>query len=197
MGGLIPDWNSYHDPLNSVNNPSQMGPVWMEASRIAGVPIHERIWMENPPESSYPSCIAVKCAELQSSDAAEEYLRCLREAVMLQGRNIAKTEVLIELSESLTKTTPDLFNAIKFERDLLSGAGVNAFRDDLQKTRYHRIGRFPTLTFKRPNQAGVIITGYRPYKVLCDALTHIAPELSNLTEFIHSGLIKNQENQYN
>jgi putative protein-disulfide isomerase len=177
MGGLIADWNSFQDPMNSVNRPAQMGPLWMEASRIGGVPIHDRLWQEDPPASSYPACIAVKCAELQSPEAAEEYLLLLRETVMVKGRNIAKRDVLLEAAEELSKASPHLLDPDKFKKDLLSEAGVNSFRDDLQKVRYHGIGRFPTLTMRRPQQAGVIIIGYRPYKVLCDALMHIAPEL--------------------
>jgi putative protein-disulfide isomerase len=197
MGGLLPDWNSYHDPLNSVSRPSQMGPVWMEASRVSGVPIHDRIWMEDPPASSYPACIAVKCAELQSSEAAEEYLRCLREAVMLNGRNIARREILLELGEILSSASPHIFNFKKFKKDLHNDAGMNAFRDDLHKVRYHQIGRFPALTMRKPREAGIIIIGYRPYKILCDALTHIAPELFSIPGNNNFDILKNQRNQYN
>ena len=28
MAAMIADWNSYNDPLNSVNRPVQMGPIW-------------------------------------------------------------------------------------------------------------------------------------------------------------------------
>src|SRR4051812_2644561 len=66
MGGLIPAWNAYHDATNHVSRPIQMGPVWMHASQLSGMPMNTRIWMENPPASSYPACIAVCCAGLQS-----------------------------------------------------------------------------------------------------------------------------------
>jgi protein-disulfide isomerase-like protein with CxxC motif len=70
MAGMIADWGSYSDPLNSVSRPLQMGPIWREAQHLAGVAVDDRIWALDPPASSYPACLAVKAAELQSADAA-------------------------------------------------------------------------------------------------------------------------------
>jgi len=64
MGGMIPDWKNYADPVSSVSNPLQMGPVWMHASQVTKTPMHYGIWHEDPPYSSYPACIAVKSASL-------------------------------------------------------------------------------------------------------------------------------------
>lgn len=177
MGGLIADWNSYSDPMNSVSRPIQMGPVWMEARHISGVPIHERIWLDDPPASSYPACIAVKCALLQSASAGEAYLRSLREAVMVKGRNIAKREILIEVAGELAATPPKVLDLDQFVHDLETNAGVAAFREDLHKVHYHRIGRFPTLTLSKPKGPGVIIVGYRPYQALLTALKQVAPDI--------------------
>src|SRR5690606_12765756 len=66
LGGMLPDWKSYNDPINTVSRPIQMGPVWTDASHLSGMPIDSLLWFYNPPESSYPACIAVKCAQLQS-----------------------------------------------------------------------------------------------------------------------------------
>src|SRR5215217_1274269 len=77
MSGLLPEWNRYTDSLNSVSRPAQMGPIWMEAAHISGMPIENRIWIENPPSSSYLACVAVKCAALQSPALEEMYLRLL------------------------------------------------------------------------------------------------------------------------
>ena len=92
MGGLIPDWKTFTDSVNLVTRPLQMGPVWMHIAETTKVKIDPAIWMRDPPTSSYPACIAFKCAELQSKQAAELYLSILREAVMLFGQNISKTD---------------------------------------------------------------------------------------------------------
>lgn len=173
MGGLIPDWATYHDPMNSVSRPAQMGPLWMEAQHLTGTSINYEIWMKDPPASSYPACIAVKSAEFQSLEAGEAYLRALREAVMIKGKNIAKPEVLVEIGEQLSHNEPQLFDSEQFISDLSGEESRNAFRKDLQKVSYNHIGRFPTLTITKPRQGGVIITGYRPYEVLLQALSQV------------------------
>src|SRR3954471_3369508 len=88
MTGLLASWKNFSDPLYSVTRPQQMGPVWMEAGTVSGMPVHHKLWVEDPPASSYPACIAVKSVQLQSPAAGIKYLRMLREAVMIQGLNI-------------------------------------------------------------------------------------------------------------
>lgn len=175
MGGLIPNWNHYNDPMNNVSRPIQMGPVWMEAKHLSGMPMDSLLWHNNPPESSYPACLAVKCAARQSPDAAELYLRKTREAVMINGRNIGKQEILIEIGNVLGKEAPEIFDAKRFISDLRQNAGLEGFREDMQKALYHKISRFPTLTISKGNEPGVMIVGYRPYDALVTALEQVAP----------------------
>lgn len=173
MGGLLPGWNNFHDPVNSVSRPIQMGPVWMHASQLSGMPIEHNLWMKDPPASSYPACIAFKCVELQSPQMADKFLRLLREAVMMNGRNIAKSEVLQHLAETLRIQFPD-FDISRFRSDLTNENGREAFRLDLTQVRYHAINRFPTLIMRQAKLGSVIVTGYRPYPVLTDALQKIS-----------------------
>lgn len=175
MGGLLPNWESFTDPMNTVEKPIQMGPVWMEAQHISGMPINNRIWFENPPESSYPACIAIKCAELQSADASEAFLRRTREAVMVEGRDISKHETLISIGKELSEQLPGIFDFQQFSKDMEEEAGIEKFREDLQKARYHQISRFPALTIKVPGGKGVLIVGYRPFEALVTALEQAAP----------------------
>lgn len=176
MGGMIPDWQKFSDPLNAVSRPVQMGPVWMEAKHLTGTPIDESIWVKDPPSSSYPACIAVKTAGLQSARAEELYLRRIRRAVMLECRNIAHAEVLHDLARQTSQEFSGIFDFERFLTDFNSEASRQAFRDDLAKTRYHQIGRFPSITMTEPAGKSLIITGYRPYEVLVDALTAILPK---------------------
>ena len=177
MGGLIPNWDKYSDPMNIVNKPLQMGPLWMEAKYTSGMPMQDKIWFTDPPASSFPACIAVKAASLQSAMAAEHYLRRVREAVMLHGHNIAKWEVLLRVAEELSGNSPELLNYEDFKRDAGREEAKKAFEEDLQKVRLHNISRFPTLTINKLDQPGVIIVGYRPYDALVAALKQVAPEL--------------------
>jgi predicted DsbA family dithiol-disulfide isomerase len=177
MAGMIADWGSYSDPVNAVSRPLQMGPIWREAQQRSGVALDDRIWAEDPPASSYPACIAVKAAELQSAAAADLYLGRLRVAVMAQRRNIARPEVLLEVADETAAAAPGRLDAERLRHDLAGAAARDALRNDIKEARYRGIGRFPTLTLRAANGTGVMIVGYRPYEVLCAALARIAPEL--------------------
>jgi predicted DsbA family dithiol-disulfide isomerase len=170
MGGMIPHWQSYNDPLNSVSKPIQMGPIWMHASEVTQVKMKYSIWHEDPPSSSYPASIAVKTARIQSKQAAEKYLYESRRTMMDDGMNISKPEVLLAVAKSLDGNDLDYTT---FEKDWNEGNGKEAFRQDLQKAKYHSIGRFPTLTFQNSEGKGVLITGYRPHDELEKAFDHV------------------------
>jgi putative protein-disulfide isomerase len=174
MGGLLPGWQSFNDPLFSVSRPMQMGPVWHEASMESGMKIYDKIWVEDPPASSYPACIAVKCAALQSAEAGIKYLRMVREAVMLHGKNIAKQEVLTKVAETLSGSHSGLLDMERFRHDLLeSDNGIEAFRIDLNEVQSRNIARFPTLILRASEKPSIMITGYRPYSVLRDAIKQV------------------------
>jgi predicted DsbA family dithiol-disulfide isomerase len=172
MGGLLPKWKNYNDSVNSVTRPIQMGPVWMHAKEISGMPIDFNIWMRDPPASSYPACIAVKCAALQSPQAEENYLRLLRETLMINGENISTQKTLFETAESLLEMNLQ-FDIDRFKEDFKNDNGLEAFRKDLQEIQYHHISRFPTLVIKNPMKKGVMISGYRPYSLLTEAVHQI------------------------
>lgn len=182
MGGMLPDWQTFSDPLNSVSNPGQMGLQWFQVRTQSGMPIDERIWHHDPPESSFPACLAVKAAERQGADCAERYLRRLREAVMLERRNIAREEILLDLARELDAGHESAtLDAERFAHDLHRPETLDAFREDVKLATYRGIGRFPTLTLRHVRGVGVIIVGYRPYEALRQALGGLAPELAPVT----------------
>jgi predicted DsbA family dithiol-disulfide isomerase len=178
MAAMLAGWNSYNDPLHAVSRPVQMGPIWRHAQHLSGVPVDDRIWVLDPPASSYPACLAVKAAELQSAAAAELYLRRLREAVMTERRNIARREVLLELADEVAVAAPDRMDAGRLRHDLEAAPARDALREDIKEARYRGIGRFPTLTMRHGRGAGIMIVGYRPYETLLAAVARIAPELT-------------------
>jgi putative protein-disulfide isomerase len=170
MCGMIANWNSYNDPMNSVSRPLQMGPVWMHASEVTHVKMKYSIWHEDPPGSSYPACIAVKTAGLQSALAEHTYLYHIRKALMDEGLNIARPENLVAVAEGIGDAC---FDVARFKSDWQSGGGKDAFRTDIQKAKFHNIGRYPTLTLQNAEGKGILIVGYRPYEVLDQALMQV------------------------
>jgi len=175
MGGLIADWQRFSDPLNAVERPAQMGPQWYAIRQSTGVPLDERIWHEDPPSSSYPACVAYHAAARQGAEQGERYLRALREAAMLDRRNIARREVLLALAQELAASGAAPFDAGQLQRDLDDPQVRDAFRRDLSDAAYRDIGRFPALTIHGDVEPGIIIVGYRPYDVLRAALARVAP----------------------
>jgi predicted DsbA family dithiol-disulfide isomerase len=172
LGGMIPDWQTFNDPLHSVHRPAQMGPSWYEVRHLTGMPIDEMIWLQDPPASSYPACVAVKAAGRQGAAIEEAYLRRLREAVMLERRNVARREVLVDLFEGLSGV-----DGGRFRRDVVGEKALAAFREDLKDASYRAIGRFPAFVLRGAGGRAVLLMGYRPYPVFREALAAVAPDL--------------------
>ena len=170
MCGLISSWENYHDTLNAVSKPIQMGSIWLQAKQLSGTYIDDKIWFKDPPASSYPACIAVKSAALQSKEAEELYLFKLREAVMVHGKNIAKKEVLMEIATALS----DLLDISLFEQNLTTDKVITAFRNDMQEANYHNITRYPTLLVGMPGKKErLMLTGNRPYSALLASIKSV------------------------
>ncbi|HEY9004957.1 MAG TPA: DsbA family protein [Ohtaekwangia sp.] len=169
MAGMIRNWDSYSDPYNIINRPMQMGPLWMQAAQVTHTSINFDIWHRDPPDSSYPACLAVKTASLQSPEAEAFYLYKVREAVMTRQLNIAKYTVLFQIAEEL-ETSCNNFSAEQFKTDWQEGKARTLFRKDLELAAFHKIGRYPTLTCTGTNGEGIIMVGYRPYEVLLSSL---------------------------
>jgi predicted DsbA family dithiol-disulfide isomerase len=175
MAGLLPSWTNFSDPVNSIKRPSQMGPEWMHAKAVSGREIDSRIWIKDPPASSFPACIAVNAARLQSEDAGEKFLRLLWEAVMVGNLNIARTSVLIECAHNLSVLDP-AFDLSAFREDLLGKRGKDAFTRDWQEVKYLGITRLPTLVFSRPGHGNRLLSGMQNYASLQKAVLGLLGE---------------------
>ncbi|PRY13806.1 thioredoxin-like protein [Pontibacter ummariensis] len=57
----------------------------------------DKVWFYSQTSSSFPTCVAVKRARLQSPKVEEVYLRRVQEAILLQGRNISKRKLCLEV----------------------------------------------------------------------------------------------------
>lgn len=184
MTGLIRDWTSFHDVVNNVSRPIQMGPVWMQAAHMSGMPINANIWISDPPASSYLACMAVKAAGLQSDAAGAAYLRAIREAIMLQGINISKAGALLKVADTLAARQPGVLNSTQFREDLSNNRAKEAFQKDIAEVRLSNIARCPTLIFRYAGQPALLITGYRSYTALLKIIQQMAPGIQKVQEVI-------------
>jgi protein-disulfide isomerase-like protein with CxxC motif len=177
MGGMISDWNGFSDPLNDIHRPAQMGPLWIQAGTMTGMAAEPTVWAHDAPASSWPSCLAVKAAGLQSPAAADFYLRRVREAVMIQGRNVARHDVLIDIAQRLAQERPDLLDAELFERDFAGREARTALEEDVREARFRGVRRFPCLGVSRSGAEPAWLIGWRPWEALVAAVRDYAPDL--------------------
>jgi len=178
LGGLIPSWNGFVDNINSVSRPAQMGPLWMHAQQLSGMPMAHRIWIENAPASSFPPCVAIKSAALQSNRYGESLLRKLREFCHLKGKNICDTTVIYDAAAELATQHPS-FQMQKFLEDFQGKNGQDSFREDWKETKRWDINRFPTLILNKGTNT-IQISGYRSFDALRKALYYLDPLLQNV-----------------
>jgi len=151
--------------------------------------MNSSIWHIDPPVSSYPGCIAVKCAQLQSETAGARYLRLLRETLMLHGNNISQQEVLVKVAEQLSNEIMQ-FDVKRFEQDLVNGNGLAAFRSDMHTLQIQNIQRFPALLFRRLGYPAVLVTGYKPYPVLLQAFGQVSGDMPKTNPVTEEGYLK-------
>jgi hypothetical protein len=120
MGGLAREYGSPHE---------QRFLHWLECGDRSGMPVDPRLWTEGPIGSTYPACMAVKAAEEQGPEAADRYLRALREGLLCFRRKLDAKEALVEEARSAG------LDVARFRSDLESHAIVEAFGADLDATR--------------------------------------------------------------
>src|SRR6185503_18267029 len=89
MGGLA---REFKRPLDTMRH-------WIDAGEASAMPVDPRLWLDAPPRSSYPACLAVKAAAEQGRDAA--YLRRAREGLAYERRSLDSPEALVELARTV------------------------------------------------------------------------------------------------
>jgi putative protein-disulfide isomerase len=102
---------------------------WLDAAGSSGMPVDPRLWSEGPIGSTYPACMAVKAAAEQSDDGGARYLRAVREGLMCFRRKLDTTEGLVGEARGVG------LDPGRFRIDLESHATVEAFGEDLDRTR--------------------------------------------------------------
>lgn len=164
MGGLLPDW-SYNS--GGISKPSDVAKHWDEASLHYQMPIDGDVWIEDPLDSSYPSCIAMKAAQIQSK--AVKFMRVLREKLYLEKKNIAKWDNIAEAAKIAN------LDVEKLKTDS-EGDAKKLFQNDLDLAKKLGVRGFPTLFFTDESQNQLTVYGSKPYASYENALLALFPE---------------------
>lgn len=166
MGGLLPDW-SYNS--GGISKPSDVAHHWEEASLYYEMPIDGKVWLEDPLDSSYPSCIAMKAAQMQSKEKAVQFMRVLREKLYLEKKNIAKWENIADAAKAVS------LDIEKLQTDY-EGEAQNLFQEDLVLAKKLGVRGFPTLFFADKNNNQLTVYGSKPYASYENALLTLFPD---------------------
>jgi predicted DsbA family dithiol-disulfide isomerase len=118
MGGLA---REFSDPVQTLAHV-------LDAAAASGMPVDPRLWLDRPPRSSYPACLAVKAAAEQG--LAAPYLRRAREGLMVEGRALDHPDALTQLAREVTGLDVE-----RFAVDLRSSAIVERFGEDVERAR--------------------------------------------------------------
>lgn len=166
MGGLLPDW-SYNS--GGISKPADVAHHWDEASLYYEMPIDGDVWLEDPLDSSYPSCIAVKAAQIQNKQKAVNFMRILREELYLEKKNIAKWENIEKAAKNAG------LDIAKLKADY-EGDAKRLFQEDLNLAKKLGVRGFPTFYFSDGNQNQLTVYGSKPYASYENALLALFPE---------------------
>ncbi|HEV2821087.1 MAG TPA: DsbA family protein [Solirubrobacteraceae bacterium] len=118
MGGLARDFERPVEGLGQV----------LDAGAASGQPVDGRLWLQRPPRSSHPACLAVKAAAEQRLDGP--MLRALRVALMCHRRSCDTSDGLVDVARGVAG-----MNVERFAVDLASNAIVEAFGADVEYVR--------------------------------------------------------------
>ncbi|MCX7548950.1 DsbA family protein [Xanthomarina sp. F1114] len=165
MGGLLPDWN-YNS--GGISGPADVASHWDEVSVHYDMPIDGDLWLEDPMDSSYPSSIAFKAAQLQDREKAVLYMREMREMMFLKKKNMAKWENLAIAAENVGLDVTQL-------KSDFEGKAKAMFEDDLKLGRELGVRGFPTIFFIDNAGNQETVYGTRPYAFYEMAILKLNP----------------------
>jgi predicted DsbA family dithiol-disulfide isomerase len=129
--------------------PERIALEWMEAGERGSMPVDPRLWLQSPPSSSYPACLAAVAAleqvRVHTADRpspATVYVRRLREGFACRRRKLDAVEALLAEAQDV----PGL-DVARLRIDLASDAIVEAFAGHLERTRAQQAS-LPTLLLR-------------------------------------------------
>jgi predicted DsbA family dithiol-disulfide isomerase len=162
-----------YEDLLEVMSPLRLWTIadrWIVVSKKTRVPIDNRLWFEDPPQSAWPACAAVKAAEHVDKEKAEEFLKLLRIAAMTQRKNIARGEVQLELAQK-AGLNPSKFEEMLRRKDLL-----HEVAQDVREAEKQGVEVRPTLIFTNAQGDRVTTAGLRSFSLFEQAIEALDAE---------------------
>ncbi len=123
MGGISNDitaWRKEYD----VEDDEALKTWIRDSNSITGMPVDPECYLKTKVRSTWPACVAIKAAELQSKKLAGHLARRLMEEILLRSRNGSEEAVYLEAAREVGLDI-DLMRS-----DIESGKAVELFETD-------------------------------------------------------------------
>lgn len=173
MGGLVESGAQFFDPQGQ--RLAWIRQHLREVSKRSGQPI-DPAFLDGMDDSfsTWPACIHVKAAQLQGEDLGHRMLRRLRRAIMMEHRQGSDPVVASEAAADVEGLDLTMWRGA-----LADGTALGAFLEDRNTCQRYGIHGFPTFVIRtsKEGRAPRVLTGYRPYQEIEDALRGLAPWL--------------------
>ncbi|HEY5600402.1 MAG TPA: DsbA family protein [Candidatus Manganitrophaceae bacterium] len=167
----------FDDVREVMNDPARLWTIadrYRIVSKKTGVYIDNKVWSIDPPQSAWPACEAIKAAERQGFSAVDRFIKLLRNGVMLDGKNISRRDVQMELASKAGLDLP------RFEKDLSDPKVHDQALADVADARRENVESRPTFILANTQGDKVLIAGPRRFslfKEAVDALYQEQPEI--------------------
>lgn len=192
LGGLMERWSKdFYDPLYNLSggDGEALAKHQEEVSIKTQMPIDVSFWIENPPVSTHPACIAAKATGFQGAELEDKFLRRIREGFLTEKRRLDNQEALLKLAEEIPGMNVD-----RLRIDMDSESAIQAFRDDWEATRRpvpeardtkETEGRlrysFPALLLTNDSGEYRILDGDNTYEEYIKSIHELAPGIKRGT----------------
>jgi predicted DsbA family dithiol-disulfide isomerase len=169
MGGLLKSWSDYRKKKDIIQTPIDAARHWEEVCVLHEMPLDGDVWIQDPPQSSYPPSIAFKAAQLQNNELAIHFLRRIKEMIFLEKKNIIRWYFLENAALEVG------LDVARLKRDCEGKAKVK-FKDDLLLAKELNVNYFPTLIFSDKNGNQITLQGCKEFSEVESIITKLLPE---------------------
>lgn len=142
--------------------------MFASARRQSGMPLDPEIVLKKQSGGTIRAGIAAKAVELVEPTKLAPYLRRMREAALVDGRDIEELEV----QEALAKEAG--VDAAAFREALETDEATREFYGDQAEARVRGITGFPTVTFSNNMGHVVGVAGFQPTEAYEAALARVS-----------------------
>lgn len=142
--------------------------MFQAARRQSGMPLDPEIVLKKNSGTTNRAGIAAKAAQLARPDRFEAYLRRLRMAALVEGRDVEELGVQEALAEECG------IDVAAFREALESDEATREFYGDQAEGRVRGVSGFPTVTFRNEQGLEVGVGGFQPTEAFEEALARVS-----------------------